>query len=148
MATASSGDAGKAIDGHSDFGWNGQPDQSLWQTTGPLPQSITLDLGRVHSGIDTFTYLPRQDTAVPYVLEDFVTDGNITGYRLSVSVDNVHFRTLARGRWPADHTHKQVRFPPATGRYLRLEVLTTVGGTTAIASELGAGGTDHRPRPL
>jgi alpha-L-fucosidase len=147
-ATATSGDAGKAIDGHSDFGWNGQADQSLWQTTDPLPQSITLDLGRVHSGIDTFTYLPRQDTTVPYILEDFVTDGNITGYRLSASVDGVHFRPVSRGEWPADHTHKQVRFPPTTFRYLRLEALATVGGTTAIASELGVGGIGRRPRPL
>src|SRR5262245_10333295 len=78
-ATATSGTAAAAIDGHSDFGWNGLADQTLWQAADSLPQSVTLDLGRTYAGIDTLTYLPRQDAATPYAY-DFHTDGNITAF--------------------------------------------------------------------
>jgi alpha-L-fucosidase len=139
--------AGAAVDGHSDFGWNGQADQTLW-TAGPLPQSVTLDLGRTYAGIDTLTYLPRQDTESAWSVEKFVTDGNITGHRVSVSVDGTSFRRVAGGTWAADHTLKQARFRPATARYVRLEALSAVGGTQAIASEIGCGGMDRRPRAV
>lgn len=95
-----------AVDGHSDFGWDGQADQTLATLDGP----VTLDLGRVFTGIDALTYLPRQDTETPYSFERFVTAGNITGYRVSAGLDGTSFRTVARGRWAPDHTLKQVRF--------------------------------------
>jgi alpha-L-fucosidase len=139
--------AGAAFDGHSDFGWNGQADQTLW-TAGPLPRSVTLDLGRPYAGIDTLTYLPRQDTESAWSFERFVTDGNITAHRISVSVDGATFRTVSRGSWAADHALKRARFRPATARYVRLEALSAVGGAAAIASELGCGGTDTRPRAV
>jgi alpha-L-fucosidase len=145
-AVATSGDATAAIDGHSDFGWNGQADQTLWTSAAALPQSITLDLGCRHCGIDTLTYLPRQDTATPWSFDTFVTDGNITAYRVSVSVDGEHFREVAHGDWPADHTPKRARFHPAHARYVRLEALAAAGGGPAIAGEIGCGGTGTRPR--
>jgi alpha-L-fucosidase len=140
-ATATSGAAAAVIDGHSDFGWNGQADQTLWQPTAPLPQSITLDLGRVHSGIDTFTYLPRQDTATNYQY-DYLTDGNITGYQIAVSIDGTRFHRVARGSWSPDHTLKQARFHPTRARFIRLEALSAVGGA-ALASEIGCGTTSR-----
>ncbi|GAA4632260.1 hypothetical protein GCM10023196_064940 [Actinoallomurus vinaceus] len=146
-ATATSGDAANAVDGHSDYGWNGQADQTLWTTTDPLPQAITLDLGRRYTGLDTFTYLPRQDTVTAYSFDEFVTTGNITGYRVSVSVDGTTFRPVAKGTWAADHTLKHARFKPTTARYIRLEALSAVGGA-AIAGQFDCGGTDHRPRPV
>jgi alpha-L-fucosidase len=138
--------AGAAVDGHSDFGWNGQADQTLWTSAAPLPQSITLDLGRRYSGIDTLTYLPRQDTETAWSFDRFVTEGNITGYRVAVSVDGASFRQVARGSWAADHTLKRARFRATTARYVRLDALSAAGGGAAIVSEIGCGGTDARPR--
>ena len=137
-ATATSGDPHAAIDGHSDFGWNGQADQTLWQPTDPLPQSVTLDLGRVRAGLDTLTYLPRQDTATPFAYS-YLTDGNITGYRVEVSLDGSRFHEVTHGSWPPDHTLKQAHFHPTRARYVRLEALSTAGSAPAQASELGCG---------
>ena len=137
-ATATSGDAGLAVDGHSDFGWNGQADQTLWQADGPAPQSVTLDLGRVRAGVDTLTYLPRQDTATPYAY-DHLTDGNITAYRVEASVDGRHFHEVARGSWAPDKTLKRARFRGRPVRYLRLVARATVGDAPASASEIGCG---------
>jgi alpha-L-fucosidase len=139
-AAATSGTPAALIDGHSDFGWNGQADQTLWQSTAPLPQSITLDLGRVHSRIDTVTYLPRQDTATDHAY-DYLTAGNITGYQVEVSVTGTRFHRVARGTWASDHTLKQARLRPASARFVRLTALSTVGGGPAVASEVACGRT-------
>jgi alpha-L-fucosidase len=147
-ATATSGTATSAADGHSDFGWNGQADQTLWTSDAPLPQSVTLDLGRVFSRLDTLTCLPRQNTATDFSFDTFITEGNITAYRVSVSVNGTTFKEVAHGSWAGDHALKRVRFRPATARYVRLEALAAVGGGPAIASEIGCGGTDVRPRPV
>jgi alpha-L-fucosidase len=144
-ATGTSGDASLAIDGMSDFGWNGEPTQTLWVSDASLPQSVTLDLGSVHSGIDMLTYLPRQDTANPFVLSDFDTAGDITAYRVLVSEDGTWFREVARGQWAADHTLKQARFSPARARCVRLEALDAAGGGGAVASEIDCGGADFPP---
>jgi alpha-L-fucosidase len=134
-----------AVDGHSDFGWNGQADQTL----ATLDPSVTLDLGRAFTGIDTLTYLPRQDTETPYSFDQFVTTGNITSYRVSASMDGTSFHTVATGRWAPDHALKQARFRHrVTARYLRLESLSAVGDGPGIASEVGCGGVDRRPRRL
>ncbi|HEX6472979.1 MAG TPA: hypothetical protein VF069_28070, partial [Streptosporangiaceae bacterium] len=77
---------------------------------------LRADLGRVRSRLDTLTYLPRQDTAADFSFEPFITEGNITAYRVSVSVDGTAFRAVARGSWAGDHTLKRVRFRPATAR--------------------------------
>lgn len=145
-ATATSGDAARAVDGHSDFGWNGQADQTLWQAAGPLPQAVTLDLGRAHTGIDTLTYLPRQDTTTPYAY-DHLTDGNITEFTVEASTDGRHFHEVARGSWAPDNTLKRARFHTRAARYLRLTAHATVGNSPATASEIGCGGTNSRPRP-
>jgi alpha-L-fucosidase len=134
-----------AIDGHSDFGWNGQADQTLWTSTGP-PQALTLDLGRPYAGVDTVTYLPGQDTATNWS-NDYLTDGSVTAYEVSVSIARGRWTQVARGAWPADHTLKQARFAPVNARYVRLDVLATQGGGPALASEIGCGGTHSAPRP-
>ncbi|WP_433470110.1 discoidin domain-containing protein [Spirillospora sp. CA-128828] len=134
-----------AVDGHSDYGWNGQADQTL----ATLDPSVTLDLGRAFTDIDTLTYLPRQDTETPYSFERFITEGTITEYRVSAGVDGASFRTVAEGRWAPDHTLKQARFrTPTTARYIRLEALAAVGDGPGIASEVGCGAARTRPRPL
>jgi alpha-L-fucosidase len=144
-AAATSGDPAPTIDGHSDFGWNGQADQTLWQATGALPQSITLDLGRIHTDIDTLTYLPRQDTATNYQY-DYLTAGNITGYRIEVSLNGSRFHEVARGTWAGDHTLKRARFRAPLARYIRLEARGTVDSAPATVSEINVGGTNRRPR--
>jgi alpha-L-fucosidase len=136
--TATSGNPSALIDGHSDFGWNGQADQTLWQSTAPLPQSVTLDLGRTHPHLDTVTYLPRQDTATNYSY-DYLTEGNITGYRIELSLNGTRFHHVAQGTWPADHTHKQAQFRPSPARFVRLTAVSTVGGGAATASEIACG---------
>ncbi|WP_067811617.1 alpha-L-fucosidase [Actinomadura kijaniata] len=142
-------DAPAAVDGHSDYGWNGQADQTLWTSGTPLPQAATLDLGRVFTGIDAVGYLPRQDTRTPGSFEEFVTTGNITGYRVLTSVDGRRFRPVAEGRWAADHAYKLVRLRrPVTARHVRLEARATVGGGPAVVSEIDCGGLNRRPRPL
>jgi alpha-L-fucosidase len=133
-ASATSGDAAMAVEGHNDWGWNGNADQRLWQTTAPLPQSITLDLG-ARSVVDTLTYLPRQDNDAA---GQVVTDGNITAYRVSVSTTGRTFTSVARGHWAADRTVKRARFEPTRARFVRIDALAGVGGSAA-ANEFGIG---------
>jgi alpha-L-fucosidase len=143
-ASATSGVAAAAVDGHSDFGWNGEADQTLWTATDPLPQAVTLDLGGIYDGIDRLTYLPRQDTATAYAY-DYLVDGNIADYRVAVSADGVRFSHVASGTWPADHTLKQAVFGPATARYVRLEARAVAGSGPAVASEIDCGGANKLP---
>ena len=146
-AATTSGNPALTVDGISDFGWNGEATQTLWQSDPGLPQAITLDLGRVYRGIDHLTYLPRQDTTTPYTFSGFVTDGNITGYRIAVSSDGVRFHEVAHGTWATDHTLKQAYFRPARARYVRLEATSAAGDVGAIASEIDAGGLNRSPVP-
>jgi alpha-L-fucosidase len=146
-ATATSGNPALAIDGISDFGWNGEATQTLWQSDAGLPQAITLDLGRVYQGIDHLTYLPRQDTTAPYTFSGFITDGNITGYGIAVSSDGALFQEVASGTWAADHTLKQAYFQPARARYVRLEATSAAGGGGVTASEIDTGGLNCPPVP-
>ena len=106
-----------------------------------------MDLGRRYAGIDTLTYLTRQDLVTPGSVDAFVTDGNIIDYQISVSADGLSYPPVAIGRWAADHTVKHARFHPATARYVRLTALSTAGGGAAVISELGCGGTNTKPRP-
>jgi alpha-L-fucosidase len=131
-ATATSGDAAKAIDGYSDY--NGGAQQTLWQSTAALPQSVTLDLGAVRPGIDMLTYLPRQDE----VDGRYVTTGNVTGFRIETSVDGRVFTPAARGGWPADKAMKRARFAPRPARYVRFTATAAEGGS-AVASQLDCG---------
>ncbi|MEU5879546.1 discoidin domain-containing protein [Spirillospora sp. NPDC047279] len=93
------------------------PDQTLWTAATTGPEVVTLDLGRVFPGVDVLTYLPRQDTAVDYVLEDFTTTGDITSYRISTSLDGTRYREVARASWPPttpSNSGGSARRPPAT----------------------------------
>jgi alpha-L-fucosidase len=143
-ATATSGDASLAIDGYNDSikGVNNtlhsNKGESLWTSTGALPQSITLNLGKSYDSIDMLEYLPQRHTGT--------TAGNITSYKVSVSTDNVTFTQVASGTWPADPTYhgllcpQRVQFPAQTAQYVRLEAdAVSGGGTSAIAGEVAVG---------
>jgi len=143
-ATATSGTASLAIDGYNDSikGVNNTmhsaKGESLWTSTGALPQSITLNLGKSCDNIDILEYLPQRHTGT--------TAGNITSYKVSVSKDNVTFTQVASGTWPADVAYhgllcpQRVQFPAQTAQYVRLEaVAVSGGGTSAIIGELAVG---------
>ena len=151
-ATATSGSAGLAIDGYNDSpkGVNNtqhsSKGESLWTSTGALPQSVTLNLGKSYDNIDMLEYLPQRNTGT--------TAGNITSYKVYVSTDNVTFTQVASGTWPADPTYhglmspERVQFPAQTAQYVRLEAIAVAGGgTSAIIGELAVGshGTSGAP---
>ena len=46
--------------------------ESLWTSSGALPQSVTIDLGKSYDSIDMLEYLPQRHTGT--------TAGNITSY--------------------------------------------------------------------
>jgi alpha-L-fucosidase len=133
-ATATSGTAANAIDNHND--WSGGPIfQQLWQSTGSLPQSVTLDLGKVYDNITYLFYLPRR--------EPDNTTGNITGYQIHYSADNSTWTQITTGTaiggggtfgaWPATSVVKKVQFAPVSARYVRLTA-------SAVINELAVGG--------
>jgi O-glycosyl hydrolase len=88
-----------------------------------LPQSITLDLGRVAT-VKGLRYLPRQDGQA---------NGRITDYRVLVSMDARSFTPVAAGTWPDDGESKVARFDPVTCRYVRLEAVAGHGGFASAA---------------
>ena len=144
-ATATSGNAAPAVDGYNDWtnGVNNTLNgtghgESLWTSTGALPQSVTINLGKVTSGIDMLEYLPQRHTGT--------TAGNITSYKVLVSSDNVTFTQVAAGVWAADPAYhgllvpQRVQFAPQAAQYVRLEADAVAGAATrAIAGEVAVG---------
>jgi len=110
-ATATSGDASLAIDGYNDSikGVNNtmhsNKGESLWTSTGALPQSITLNLGKSYDNIDMLEYLPQRHTGT--------TAGNITSYKVFVSKDNVTFTQVASGT--GQRTRRTTAFSARSG---------------------------------
>ena len=100
-ATATSGDANAAIDGKNDTDFI-----SMWKPTGALPQSITLDLGRVQPDVGWLGSVPH------YRKEKSSKDGNVTSYRILTSTDGSTFTEAATGTWAADGRMKAVAFAP------------------------------------
>jgi hypothetical protein len=142
--TATSGSAALAIDGYNDSikGVNNtmhsNKGESLWTSTGALPQSVTLNLGKSYDNIDMLEYLPQRNTGT--------TAGNITSYKVYVSTDGATFTQVATGTWPADSKNggllsaQRVQFPAQTAQYVRLEATSVAGGgTSAIIGELAVG---------
>ncbi|MGH3379291.1 MAG: NPCBM/NEW2 domain-containing protein [Actinoallomurus sp.] len=121
-ATATSAHAGypasAAVDGRQATLWHDE-----FSPQAPLPQSITLDLGRTGT-VDGLTYQPRLDAA---------TTGTITAYRIEVSTDGSAFTKVADGDWPGDKSLKSLAFPPATARYVRVTATAGDGGYASAA---------------
>jgi len=127
-ATATSGIADYAIDGKNDY-----HAYSVWQSRGPMPQSVTLDLGAVKPDVGLLGYVPRYvGGAGPN------TDGAITSYTVLVSEDGVDFTTVKSGTWPSDTKMKITTFCPVAARYVRLQA-NRVNGTNAAATEISIG---------
>lgn len=86
-----------AIDGLSDRGF-----ETCWSTWSlPLPQSVTIDLGGVWSGVSSLD--PKQWNRTGS------TDGDITAYTVHTSTDGVSFTQVASGGRPGDRTLKTAR---------------------------------------
>ena len=129
-ATATSGTAANAIDGKNDTN-----SFSLWQTTGALPQSITIDLGQSHPDVGMLDYVPR------YVNTNGgagSSNGDITSFTIAVSQDGTTFTQAATGTWAGDAKMKHVAFAPMTARYVRLTANAAMR-TAAVATEITVG---------
>jgi alpha-L-fucosidase len=126
-ARASSGDANAAIDGKNDTEY-----VSMWQPTGALPQSITLDLGQVQPDVGWLGCVPR------YHIEKSSKDGNVTSYRVFTSTDDSNFSEATAGTWAADGRMKVASFGPTPARYLRFEI-RAANGSPAV-TEITVGG--------
>lgn len=111
-----------AIDGRSDN--NFETCWSTWPGTGALalPQSVTIDLGGVYDNLTTLSYLPKQWKRTNS------TDGDITGYEISTSVDGAVFGKVTEGAWAADQTLKVAEWPAVSAGFVRLTAKTATGG--------------------
>jgi alpha-L-fucosidase len=127
-ATSNSSTAVNAIDNTNDF--SGGHAQSLWTSSGSLPQSVTLDLGKVYDTIDMLMYQPRRESS---------TTGNITSYRIYVSTNGTTFTQVASGTWAADVMVKRAQFPRQSARYVRLEAVVVNGGAAAVVNTIAVG---------
>lgn len=107
----------------------------LRQTTGALPQSITLDLGQVRSDVSMLHYVPR---CVNTGGGTGRSDGALTSYTISVSSNGTTFSEAGSGTWAADGKMNHAAFTPVTARYVRLTA-NTVMGTAAVATEITVG---------
>ena len=134
-ATVSSGDAASAIDGYADCFTSTEqfyctsPGETLWKSSGALPQYVTMDLGSTVQEIGIVGYLPQSAGS----------EGQITGFTVSVSTDGSSFTDVTNGTWPADKNYKTVTFTPTAARYVRLAANAVSGGSDAVASEVDCG---------
>lgn len=122
VATATSAHDGypasAVVDGQLSTIWHDE-----FSPQAPLPQSVTIDLGRART-VDGLTYQPRLDAS---------TTGTVTGYRVEVSTDGQAFTTVSSGTWPDDRALKSVAFAPVQARYVRLDATAGDGGYASAA---------------
>jgi alpha-L-fucosidase len=147
-ATSNSYYAGLAIDGTNDF-VSGADVQTLWHSSSApstsVPQSVTLDFGKIYNNIELLEYMPSQERTVGNDITTVNLRGHITSYNIYVSVDNKTFTKVASGTWVASGFIKKVQFAATIARYIRLEATGTSGGGPAIISEIDAGGVTNKP---
>jgi alpha-L-fucosidase len=126
-ATTSSGTAFNAIDGINDTAFH-----SMWQPTGTLPQSVTLDMGQILPDVGWLG-------CAPFAQNDVSSRaGNVTAYGILTSTDGASFTEAASGTWPADGQMKTAIFGPVQARYVRFEARAAANGNAAV-SELTVG---------
>lgn len=97
--------------------------RSEYSPTAPLPQSLTLDLGRTKT-VQGLAYTPPVTGSA----------GAVTGYAVYASRDGKSFHRVTDGRWAATEATKTAPFDgPVRARYLRLRA-TDVHGCPRAAS--------------
>jgi alpha-L-fucosidase len=129
-AKSTSGTAANAIDGLNDTSVH-----TVWQTSGALPQSLTLDLGKVRADVGMLSYVPRYVSTSGGIGS---ADGAITSFGILVSTDGVDFTEATSGSWAADGKMKTVSFGPVAARFVRLEA-RAANGAAAVATEVTVG---------
>jgi alpha-L-fucosidase len=127
-ASSNSSTAVNAIDNTNDY--SGGHAQSLWTSSGSLPQYVTLDLGKVYDTIDMLMYQPRRESS---------TTGNITSYRVLVSTDGTTFTQVDSGTWAANVLVKRSQFQRQSAQYVRLEARAVNGSTLAVINTIAVG---------
>ena len=110
--------APNAIDDRPETMWN-----SEFSPLAPLPQAITLDLGRPRD-VRALTYQPRLDGT---------PSGMVTGYAVELSADGQAFEQVAHGGWGVSTGTKVATWSPRKARYVRL-VATRAAGCPASAA--------------
>jgi alpha-L-fucosidase len=102
--------------------------QTCWKfeklTTSP---QLTLDMGAVKEFSKLF-YVPARWLGY---------EGVVTKFRISTSVDNKTFTVTHEGKWQKDTALKVSYFKPVAARYVRIELLESIGDP--IVSEIGVG---------
>jgi alpha-L-fucosidase len=126
-ASATSGVAANAIDGVNDYG-----SHTMWQASGGVPQSITIDLGSVQPNVGYLGYLP------PYSGNAPSANGNITSYTIEVSTDGTTFTSATKGTWATDGQLHGATFGPVAARVVRLTATGVSNGSPA-ATEITIG---------
>ena len=132
-AWATSGDAEYAIDGINDRFY-----YSVWKSDPSLPQSITLDLGKIYEDIDILNYVPQYKKVVKPV-----KGGSLESYKIYLSTDNKNYNLAAKGIWPGNTQMKVATFRPAPARYIKIEIFSAVDGYAA-ATEFEIGSKKRR----
>jgi alpha-L-fucosidase len=127
-ASATSGYAANAIDGVDTYNV-----YSVWQSSGALPQSITLDLGVERPDVGILNYVPLYSGR-----ESPSTDGAITAYAVLTGSNGNDFTVATTGAWPANTAMKTAVFGPVAARYVRLEARAATGNSAA-ATEITVG---------
>jgi alpha-L-fucosidase len=127
-ASATSGTAASAIDGINDNNRN-----TIWRSSGALPQSITIDLGASKPDVGMLAYVPEYSGNVA------ITAGAITSYGILISTNGTTFTEATSGTWAADGKMKVATFGPVAARYVRLEARAVNGTTAAAATEITVG---------
>jgi alpha-L-fucosidase len=130
-ATATSGTAANAIDGIND-NYASRPN-TIWRSSGALPQSITVDLGASKPDVGMLGYVPE------YMNNAALTAGAITSYGILTSTNGTTFTEATSGTWAADGKMKIATFGPVAARYVRLEARAVNGTTAAAATEITIG---------
>jgi hypothetical protein len=111
-----------AIDDRVETAW-----RSEYQPAQPVPQSITLDLGKPRT-VHALLYRPRVTGPA---------GGAITAYNVYTSSDAQHFQRVASGYWEETLATKVAAWPAHTARYLRLEATDSAGcPKTGVAADL------------
>lgn len=98
-----------------------------------MPQSITIDLGKVYNNISTIYCVPKYKTVATVV-----NNGSIESYKISTSTDNINFTLINSGIWSGDTKMKIASFIPTSARYIKVEALSAVDGYAAVTEfEIG-----------
>jgi alpha-L-fucosidase len=138
-ATATSGNALFAIEGRK----NPHGNYTNWITEKPLPQTITLDLGAVYSGIECLQIVPLHTSNRRRSLRN----GNITHCKIYISTDGENYELSSEENWLADGNMKTAEFHDISARYIRVEILKC-NGENAGVTEMAVGSYTKAPLKL